>query len=40
VRMALLFLLMAGGDPSAMPPTAAPETPPQEPRNRRSTDAK
>jgi aspartate carbamoyltransferase catalytic subunit len=40
VRMALLFLLMAGGDPGPMPSPGAPETQPHEPRNRRATDQK
>jgi aspartate carbamoyltransferase catalytic subunit len=41
VRMALLFLLMAGGDPGAIPSPGVLEAPTHEqPRNRRSTDQK
>jgi hypothetical protein len=43
VRMALLFLLTAGGDPGAMPSPGSLESPTpasQEPRNRRATDTK
>ena len=38
VRMALLFLLMAGGEQGPMPPPGALEA--HEPRNRRATDVK